>query len=105
MLSEKGPVYINVYCICKGSIPKKGGKYGLLPYPPRIPPIKDHTCPSDPPLVPRIPPPSTLGDQEGDCLLLMKYTYGAFCVKWDQQPVSGQYIINVLTHYLVACYI
>ena len=35
-------------------------------------------------------PPSTLCDQEGCGLLLIEYTYGAFCVKWDQQPVSGQ---------------
>ena len=28
--------------------------------------------------------------------------YGVFCVKWDQQPVSGQCIVDILTHYLVA---
>ena len=37
-------------------------------------------------------PPSTFCDQEGCGLLLIEYTYGAFCVKWDQQPVSGQCI-------------
>ena len=44
-------------------------------------------------------PPSTLCDQEGCGLLLIEYTYGAFCVKWDQQPVSGQciYCFNPLS--------
>ena len=49
--------------------------------------------------------PPTIGDQEGYCLHLIEYTYGVFCVKWGQQPVSGECIINVLTHYLVACYV